>query len=525
MSSSTTPAARRRHRPSTSPTSSSRTRSSSAAARPIRLVRLCLPHLEAERPRPRDRDHVERGQGADRRARALERRAARARRLGEDARARARPEGDHRQLRRARPHRHRTDHERSTPDGPTEADLATIPLGRLGTPREIGDVVCFLASDRAAYVTGAAIAVDGGLTGRSAVSAAVTPAARGRPRPARRRGRRAAGSCPSNSYLLPARRGPPVAPLVKVEGGEADTRRRDLLRRRARPQGLAAREALPGDSPDGADIVPEQALCPPGVERRSSAAARPPGDGARSRSPPRSRCASSATRSRRAGGRPRRSASPPTRRRPASSSRPTSSSRVDGKPVQTPADLRRLIGRTSPARRRAARPPRRQARRTCRSRTIATAGRAADRRRQRRAGGRHQAAARRRHRLWRRRRAVGRARVRARHRRGARRGTSTTASRWRRRARSSSTAASAPIGGVKQKTIGARSAGATSSSCRLGITRARRGASAGLPDHPCGEFSTGVAALATLPPTADSGSISAAWNVRKLHVFVAGLSP
>jgi 3-oxoacyl-[acyl-carrier protein] reductase len=49
------------------------------------------------------------------------------------------------------------------PDGPTEADLATIALRRLGTAREVGDVVCFLASDRAAYVTGAAIGVDGGL--------------------------------------------------------------------------------------------------------------------------------------------------------------------------------------------------------------------------------------------------------------------------------------------------------------------------------------------------------------------------
>ena len=49
------------------------------------------------------------------------------------------------------------------PDGPTDADLATIPLRRLGTPREIGDVVCFLASDRAAYITGTAIGVDGGL--------------------------------------------------------------------------------------------------------------------------------------------------------------------------------------------------------------------------------------------------------------------------------------------------------------------------------------------------------------------------
>jgi 3-oxoacyl-[acyl-carrier protein] reductase len=45
-----------------------------------------------------------------------------------------------------------------------EEDMAGIPLRRFGQPREIGDVVCFLASDRAAYVTGAVIAVDGGLT-------------------------------------------------------------------------------------------------------------------------------------------------------------------------------------------------------------------------------------------------------------------------------------------------------------------------------------------------------------------------
>jgi 3-oxoacyl-[acyl-carrier protein] reductase len=50
------------------------------------------------------------------------------------------------------------------PEGPSEADLTTIPLRRLGTPREVADVVCFLASDRAAYVTGAVVAVDGGLT-------------------------------------------------------------------------------------------------------------------------------------------------------------------------------------------------------------------------------------------------------------------------------------------------------------------------------------------------------------------------
>jgi 3-oxoacyl-[acyl-carrier protein] reductase len=50
------------------------------------------------------------------------------------------------------------------PDGPTEADFAQIPLRRLGQPAEIADVVAFLASDRAAYVTGTVIPVDGGLT-------------------------------------------------------------------------------------------------------------------------------------------------------------------------------------------------------------------------------------------------------------------------------------------------------------------------------------------------------------------------
>jgi 3-oxoacyl-[acyl-carrier protein] reductase len=49
------------------------------------------------------------------------------------------------------------------PDGPTEADLQTIPLRRFGRPEDVADVVCFLASDRASYVSGTTIAVDGGL--------------------------------------------------------------------------------------------------------------------------------------------------------------------------------------------------------------------------------------------------------------------------------------------------------------------------------------------------------------------------
>jgi NAD(P)-dependent dehydrogenase (short-subunit alcohol dehydrogenase family) len=44
--------------------------------------------------------------------------------------------------------------------------LAQISLGRAGVPREIGQVVAFLASDEAAYLTGQSFFVDGGWQGK-----------------------------------------------------------------------------------------------------------------------------------------------------------------------------------------------------------------------------------------------------------------------------------------------------------------------------------------------------------------------
>ena len=41
---------------------------------------------------------------------------------------------------------------------------AAIPLGRLGTPRDVGQACAFLASDEAAFITGTTLVIDGGQT-------------------------------------------------------------------------------------------------------------------------------------------------------------------------------------------------------------------------------------------------------------------------------------------------------------------------------------------------------------------------
>ncbi|MCI9338534.1 MAG: 3-oxoacyl-[acyl-carrier-protein] reductase [Lachnospiraceae bacterium] len=50
------------------------------------------------------------------------------------------------------------------PEKTREAAVASIPMGRMGSPREVGELVAFLAGDRSDYITGQVICVDGGLT-------------------------------------------------------------------------------------------------------------------------------------------------------------------------------------------------------------------------------------------------------------------------------------------------------------------------------------------------------------------------
>ena len=56
-----------------------------------------------------------------------------------------------------------TDMTKKLKDNQKEALMKSIPLGRMGSTKELADVVSFLASDSASYVTGENINVNGGL--------------------------------------------------------------------------------------------------------------------------------------------------------------------------------------------------------------------------------------------------------------------------------------------------------------------------------------------------------------------------
>lgn len=52
------------------------------------------------------------------------------------------------------------------PEKVREGILASVPMGRLGSPEEVASTVAFLVSDEASYITGQVLAIDGGMVMR-----------------------------------------------------------------------------------------------------------------------------------------------------------------------------------------------------------------------------------------------------------------------------------------------------------------------------------------------------------------------
>jgi 3-oxoacyl-[acyl-carrier protein] reductase len=57
-----------------------------------------------------------------------------------------------------------TDMTGKLPEAIREGAKQRIPLGTFGTPEDIAEAVAFFASDRARYITGQYLSVDGGMT-------------------------------------------------------------------------------------------------------------------------------------------------------------------------------------------------------------------------------------------------------------------------------------------------------------------------------------------------------------------------
>jgi 3-oxoacyl-[acyl-carrier protein] reductase len=60
----------------------------------------------------------------------------------------------------------RSEKEARSPDEILQEWVSEIPMGRMGDPDEVGDLVAFLASPRASFITGSALVIDGGIMRR-----------------------------------------------------------------------------------------------------------------------------------------------------------------------------------------------------------------------------------------------------------------------------------------------------------------------------------------------------------------------
>ena len=57
-----------------------------------------------------------------------------------------------------------TDRHANDPQEDKDAYLKTIPMGRWGTPKDVGDAVRFFASEESSFITGQTLCVNGGRT-------------------------------------------------------------------------------------------------------------------------------------------------------------------------------------------------------------------------------------------------------------------------------------------------------------------------------------------------------------------------